>query len=105
MARVLRLEPRERFSFLLDDPGELQEELAAILRGERAPRSVERGAGGVDCGLGVGFPGLGDFREDLVGVRIEDGKRRGGFGGNALDIDEETAIYDVRHRRSEGNAR
>src|SRR5437016_14125258 len=96
MAGVLRLEPRERFAFLLDDPGELQEELAAVLRGECAPRALERRAGGVDGGLGVGFTGQGDFREDLVRMRIEDGERRPGFGRAELAIDEETAKSEER---------
>src|SRR5712692_4346163 len=105
MARVLRLEAGERFPFVLNDAREFQEELATVLRGEGAPRAVERFAGRIDRRFGVRLACLGDFCEDLVTVRIVDRKGLPRDGRDELAANEETAFLDVRHDRSKGDSR
>src|SRR3989442_1326968 len=102
---ILRLQPGDQFSLVLDEAREPQEELPAFLGGQSAPRAFERGSGGGDRVLNVVLAGLRDLREDFVVVGIVDWKGGAGVGGDELAADEEAVSGDVRHDRYEAQGR
>src|SRR6185295_6330058 len=86
---------RELARALLQDPGDPEEVLRALLAGERAPRATECRAGGLDRLVHVGGGGPGDLRQRLLGRRVDRRERLAVRRGDILAADEQpVALLD-----------
>ncbi|MNT15919.1 hypothetical protein D3C72_1509990 [compost metagenome] len=93
LAHVEGFEQRQFFLVGQDQIGEANQDALALSRGQIDPNAgFESAACDGDGGIGIGFIGAGDVREETAIYRADAFKRRAAGGCAVLTVDEGTAF-------------